>query len=91
LLSTPTILYQQHDQTVSSVGFRLEGEMNMGQLELWLSRLLKDKGTELFRYKGVLAVKGVSTKWIFQVRVCLSACGGWVWVLGSGGGVYTCV
>ena len=41
----------QHDQTVSSVGFRLEGEMNLGQLELWLSRLLKDQGPQLFRYK----------------------------------------
>lgn len=42
--------------------------MNLGQLELWLSRLLKDQGPQLFRYKGVLAVKGFDAKWIFQVR-----------------------
>lgn len=42
--------------------------MNLGQLEDWISMLLKEKGTELFRYKGVLAVKGFDTKWIFQVR-----------------------
>jgi hypothetical protein len=44
-------IYTQHDQTVSSVGFRLEGEMNLRQLEVWLSRLLKTKGPQLFRYK----------------------------------------
>jgi hypothetical protein len=72
------------------VGFRLGGEMNMGRLKHWLSILLKEKGTNLFRYKGVLAVKGLPQKWIFQVRICMSVCG-WVWVLGSGCGVYTCV
>jgi len=28
---------------------------------------MREKGTQLFRYKGVLAVKGYDTKWIFQV------------------------
>jgi len=56
----------EHDQSVTSVGFQLEGEMNLGQLEGWLTRLLRDKGTELFRYKGVLAVKGFDAPWIFQ-------------------------
>jgi G3E family GTPase len=41
--------------------------MNLGKLERWLSLLMREKGTQLFRYKGVLAVKGYDTKWIFQV------------------------
>lgn len=57
----------QHDQTVSSVGARIKGDLNLGQLEDWISDLLKAKGTELFRYKGVLSIKGFDTKWIFQV------------------------
>ena len=56
----------QHDQSVTSVGFHIPGEMNMGALEHWISVMLKEKGTDLFRYKGVLAVKGVDAKWIFQ-------------------------
>ncbi|KAM3574804.1 hypothetical protein VYU27_003229 [Nannochloropsis oceanica] len=56
----------EHDQSVTSVGFRLAGDMNLGQLERWLSVLLRDKGTELFRYKGVLSVKGFDAPWIFQ-------------------------
>jgi G3E family GTPase len=56
----------EHDQSVTSVGFELEGDMNLGQLERWLSRLLREKGTELFRYKGVLSVKGFDSPWIFQ-------------------------
>ncbi len=51
----------------------------MGKLERWLSVLMREKGTQLFRYKGVLAVKGYDTKWIFQVggsereRACMHA------------------
>ncbi len=56
----------EHDQSVTSVGFQLAGDMNLGQLEHWLSRLLREKGTELFRYKGVLSIKGFDVPWIFQ-------------------------
>ena len=30
------------------------------------ARLTKTKGTDLFRYKGILAVKGQSEKYVFQ-------------------------
>lgn len=42
--------------------------MNMAGLEEWITTLMKDKGTDLFRYKGVLACKGLDAKWIFQVN-----------------------
>lgn len=77
--STPHRHRPQHDQSVTSVGARINGDLNLGQLEDWISDLLKTKGTQLFRYKGVLAVKGYDTKWIFQVggsereRACMHA------------------
>jgi len=56
----------QHDTTVSSVSVRFEGELNYQQLRMWIRNLLKTKADDLFRYKGVLAVKGSEEKFVFQ-------------------------
>ena len=56
----------QHDKTVSSCSVKFEGELLVMALEVWISTLLRAKGADLFRYKGVLAVKGEPTKYIFQ-------------------------
>jgi len=57
----------QHDESVSSVAWALPGlELNVNKLQRWISTLLQDLGTEMFRYKGVLAVKGKEEKYVFQ-------------------------
>ncbi|KAL7558989.1 hypothetical protein ACA910_010869 [Epithemia clementina (nom. ined.)] len=56
----------QHDKTVSSVACKLDGEMNIEMLTRWIERLIKEDGANLYRYKGVLAVKGMETKFVFQ-------------------------
>ncbi|CAK9081645.1 COBW domain-containing protein 2 (Cobalamin synthase W domain-containing protein 2) [Durusdinium trenchii] len=56
----------QHDQTVSSCSCKFEGELNVNKLQDWISDLIQNKGTDLFRYKGVLAVKGRDRKFVFQ-------------------------
>jgi len=56
----------QHDATVSSVSVRFEGELNHQQLRMWISELQTNHGKDLFRYKGVLAVKGMPNKFVFQ-------------------------
>jgi len=56
-----------HDDTVSSVAWSFPGlELNVNKLQEWIGSLMQDLGTELFRYKGVLAVKGCEEKFIFQ-------------------------
>eukprot|EP00752_Nemacystus_decipiens_P012865 g11390.t1 len=56
-----------HDDTVSSVAWSFPGlELNVNKLEMWVGDLMQELGTELFRYKGVLAVKGHEEKFIFQ-------------------------
>ena len=37
-----------------------------GQLEQWINDLIDERGGDLFRYKGVMAVKGMDKKFIFQ-------------------------
>ena len=56
----------EHDQRVTSTSARFVGELNVNKLERWIGRLMRDKGEDLFRYKGVLSVKGMDEKFVFQ-------------------------
>jgi len=56
----------QHDTRVTSVGIDVAGEVVQQKLNEWISWLLKEKGVDLFRSKGVLAVKGMKQKFVFQ-------------------------
>merc|ERR1712232_721468 len=56
----------QHDARVTSVGIDVEGEVVQQKLNDWIGWLLKEKGVDLFRSKGVLAVKGMKEKFVFQ-------------------------
>jgi G3E family GTPase len=56
----------QHDNRVSSVGIDVAGEVVQQKLNQWIGWLLREKGTDLFRSKGVLAVKGMKEKFVFQ-------------------------
>ncbi len=35
-------------------------------LSRWIGRLIQEDGANLYRYKGILAIKGVEEKFIFQ-------------------------
>tara|TARA_B100000530_G_scaffold221785_1_gene142555 strand:+ start:836 stop:2023 length:1188 start_codon:yes stop_codon:yes gene_type:complete len=56
----------EHDQRVTSTSAKFEGELNVNKLERWIGGLMRDKSEDLFRYKGVLAVKGMDEKYVFQ-------------------------
>eukprot|EP00929_Paragymnodinium_shiwhaense_P106390 TRINITY_DN7170_c0_g1_i2.p1 TRINITY_DN7170_c0_g1~~TRINITY_DN7170_c0_g1_i2.p1 ORF type:complete len:498 (+),score=133.94 TRINITY_DN7170_c0_g1_i2:62-1555(+) len=56
----------EHDSTVSSVGIESSGECDLERLNQWIATLLKEKGTDIFRMKGILAVKGCDSPFVFQ-------------------------
>ena len=56
----------EHDERVTSTSSMFEGALNVNKLERWIGELMRDKGEDLFRYKGVLAVKGMDKKFVFQ-------------------------
>ncbi len=56
----------EHDQSVTSTSARFIGELNVNKLQRWIGKLMREKGADLFRYKGVLAVKGMDEKFVFQ-------------------------
>lgn len=56
----------QYDTTVASVGIDLPGELNEDRLNRWLGNLLRTKGVDLFRSKGILALAGAPKQYVFQ-------------------------
>jgi G3E family GTPase len=56
----------QHDQTVTSVGIEVEGDLELARLNDWLGTLLSTKGVDIFRSKGILALKGADRQYVFQ-------------------------
>lgn len=63
-----------HDETVSSVGIRRERAVDPEKLNAWLSRLLREQGTDIFRMKGIISVRGRDQRLVFQgVHMLLDA------------------
>lgn len=56
----------EHDSTVSSLGVKFVGNVNQMLLQSWIERLITVEGANLYRYKGVIAVKGMDQKFVFQ-------------------------
>mmetsp|Transcript_58560 Transcript_58560/g.69856 ORF Transcript_58560/g.69856 Transcript_58560/m.69856 type:complete len:360 (-) Transcript_58560:85-1164(-) len=56
----------EHDTSIVSVSMKLDGEMNQEMLMRWMQRLVMEDGANLYRYKGVIAVKGKKEKFVFQ-------------------------
>jgi len=56
----------EHDSSVSSISFKFEGEVNVNKLERWIGEMLQTEANNMFRYKGMLAVKGREEKFLFQ-------------------------
>jgi G3E family GTPase len=55
-----------HDATVSSVGIVEERPVDPRKLNQWISAILRDKGVDIFRMKGILHLKGLEQRFIFQ-------------------------
>ena len=56
----------EHDDTVRSVALELDGALDGSALNAWLSRLLQTRGPDIFRMKGILAIKGEDRRFVFQ-------------------------
>jgi G3E family GTPase len=56
----------EHTEGVSSVGISQKGELDGKRLNAWIGELLKTKGNDIYRMKGVLSVKGSAKRLVFQ-------------------------
>jgi G3E family GTPase len=55
-----------HDNEVSSVGIECDGDINHIKFNEWLGHLLREKGTDIFRMKGIVSVAGEEQRFVFQ-------------------------
>jgi G3E family GTPase len=53
---THTHHHHTHDSAISSVGILQEGSLDLDRLNSWMSKLLKDRGADIYRSKGVLSI-----------------------------------
>ncbi len=55
-----------HNDAVTSVGISTPGDLDGRKLNDWISGLLRTKGGDIYRMKGVLSVKGSTKRLVFQ-------------------------
>ena len=55
-----------HNDAVTSVGISTPGDLDGKKLNDWISEILRVKGGDIYRMKGVLAVKGSNKRLVFQ-------------------------
>jgi G3E family GTPase len=56
----------QHDQSVTSVGIEVAGDLDIERVNSWIGRLLREQGTDIFRSKGILSISGWPDRYVFQ-------------------------
>ena len=56
----------EHDDEVGSIAIEREGDVDPEKLNRWLSRLLSEKGVDIFRTKGFISYAGESKRIVFQ-------------------------
>lgn len=70
----------EHDSEVSSVGIEADGDCDGRKLNHWLSELVRTQGGDIFRMKGVFAVRGNPDRVVFQgVHMLIDAANGGPW------------
>lgn len=65
----PTFLEEddhEHDESITSVGLREEQPLERMRVQAWLQDLLNNRGQDIFRFKGVLNMKGMNERIVVQ-------------------------
>lgn len=56
----------EHNDAVSSVAIEIPGLFDISKINAWLDMFLQTKGTDIYRMKGVVGVKGEDNQIVFQ-------------------------
>jgi G3E family GTPase len=55
-----------HDQSITSVGIEADGAVDLEKINDWLGWLLRERGVDIFRMKGIINVKDFDKRFVFQ-------------------------
>ncbi|MEM7378034.1 MAG: GTP-binding protein, partial [Pseudomonadota bacterium] len=56
----------EHDDDVTSVSFVLDEPLDLDTFQSWFSTLLRTRGQDILRSKGILDFAGVDDRYVFQ-------------------------
>merc|ERR1712118_103542 len=56
----------QHDDTVSSLSIIQPGNVDLDSVQEWVGWVLREKATDIYRMKGVLAIAHAQQKFVYQ-------------------------
>ena len=60
------VAQHEHDDEVGSFSIEKDGDLDEKKLQTWISKLLREKGVDIFRMKGFLSIAGESNRFVFQ-------------------------
>ena len=60
------VAQHEHDDEVGSFSIEKDGDLDEEKLQAWISKLLREKGVDIFRMKGFLSIAGESNRFVFQ-------------------------
>lgn len=55
-----------HKDEIGSIGIEINGSVDFDKFNNWMTTLLKEKGTDIFRMKGIISVAGENQRFVFQ-------------------------
>lgn len=58
--------HHHHDDAVGSVGLTTDEPLDVEAFNAWMSELLREKGPDIFRAKGILNFAGTDRRFVFQ-------------------------
>jgi len=56
----------EHDSEISSVSIEFPGDLDQKRLNEWMATLLREKGVDIFRMKGIVSVQGQPNRFVFH-------------------------
>ncbi|MEM9799233.1 MAG: GTP-binding protein [Planctomycetota bacterium] len=60
------VAQHEHDDEVGSIAIEVDGDVDPGKLKTWLSKLLRERGVDLYRMKGFISLAGDPDRYVFQ-------------------------
>jgi G3E family GTPase len=73
-----------HDQSITSVCVTAERPLDINRFRRWVSELLRIRGVDILRSKGILDIKGSPERYVFQaVHMLMEANDGKRWEVGE--------
>ena len=73
-----------HDQSITSICITAERPIDINKFRRWVSDLLRTRGVDILRSKGILDIKGSPDRYVFQaVHMLMEASDGKRWAVGE--------